>query len=396
MVAALVGLLHARHQRLRMRAERPLVLEEVRASLPSAARLEPERGPRGGVVVRDAGGRRIGHAVRTSPVSDRVPGYRGPTDLLVVFDEAFVVRDVRIRDSAETREHVDDIRSHPSFLAGWKGRTWGEIAAADTDVDGVSGATQTSLAIAEGIARRLREEGTAPPAAPPFRFRIRDAVLLAVFAAGALLSFRRFQGRTWIRRGYLAAVILYLGLMTGDLLTQQLLLGWVSSGIPWTAAPGLGLLALASFLLPALSGRNVYCAQVCPFGGLQELAGLASGRRHALPDPWRRGLRRLPPLLLLFGLLAVFFGVPVELADLEPFDAFMIRTAGAASLAWAAAGLLASAFVPRAYCRYGCPTGYLLGFVRFRGGAERFGGREGLVLVLLAAAAGVHFLGGGG
>ena len=47
------------------------------------------------------------------------------------------------------------------------------------------------------------------------------------------------------KRPYQFALILYVGLIAGDLLAQKLLIGWSRSGIPWTTAPGLVLLAAA-------------------------------------------------------------------------------------------------------------------------------------------------------
>ncbi len=50
--------------------------------------------------------------------------------------------------------------------------------------------------------------------------------------------------------------------------------------------------------------------------------------------------------------------------------------------------------MPQAYCRFGCPTGALLNFVRARGATDRFSRRDAvaLVFVLLAIALNVHHL----
>jgi len=42
----------------------------------------------------------------------------------------------------------------------------------------------------------------------------------------------------------------------------------------------------------------------------------------------------------------------------------------------ALAGLVAAVFVPMAYCKYGCPTGLVLNFVRSHGKADRFARRD--------------------
>jgi hypothetical protein len=77
---------------------------------------------------------------------------------------------------------------------------------------------------------------------------------------------------------------------------------------------------------------------------------------------------------------------PFDLAGLEPFDAYVVRSAGWATIAVALAGLVASLFIPQAYCRYGCPTGALLEFVRSHGRHDRFGRRDVAAALLLALA----------
>ena len=76
-----------------------------------------------------------------------------------------------------------------------------------------------------------------------------------------------------------------------------------------------------------------------------------------------------------------------DLAGLEPFAAYILRSAGLATLTVAAVGLVASFFVPQAYCRFGCPTGALLNFVRARGAADRFSRRDAVALFLVGLAA---------
>ena len=69
----------------------------------------------------------------------------------------------------------------------------------------------------------------------------------------------------------------------------------------------------------------------------------------------------------------------------------MVRSAGWATLAVAAIGLIASLFVPQAYCRFGCPTGALLNFVRARGPTDHCSRRDAAALVLVAAAVALNW-----
>ena len=56
------------------------------------------------------------------------------------------------------------------------------------------------------------------------------------------------------------------------------------------------------------------------------------------------------------------------------------------ALAWTAVGLVASLFVPMAYCRYGCPTGALLGYLRYNRRSDRLGAGDGVAALCLAVA----------
>ena len=93
----------------------------------------------------------------------------------------------------------------------------------------------------------------------------------------------------------------------------------------------------------------------------------------------------IPAGLLLLAFVTAIFHLPVNLAGIEPFDAFVFRIAGVATLAIAVVGLLASAFVPLAYCRFGCPTGAVLEYVRFHGRSDRLSRGDLLAIGLLIA-----------
>ena len=98
----------------------------------------------------------------------------------------------------------------------------------------------------------------------------------------------------------------------------------------------------------------------------------------------------MPGALLVFTLVVALLALPFDLAGLEPFAAYVIRSAGIATLAVAGIGLAAAFFVPQAYCRFGCPTGALLNFVRARGATDSFSRRDAVALGLVALAVGLN------
>ncbi|PAW81343.1 MAG: hypothetical protein B9S33_16785 [Pedosphaera sp. Tous-C6FEB] len=392
---AVAWLIRAHHARLRVEGDRPVRVEEVTSWFTNAATLQLDLAPRGGFRVLDQAGTELGYLIRTHPHAERIIGYCGITDTLVALDHEGRVLGFKIRHSEDTKTHVGDVMADRHFRKTWTQMTWDQVAEMDlkkAGVEGVSGATMTSLAVAEGIVQRFRvAQGELRP--QPVRWGTRDIGLAVVLALAVWLSFTRAEGRERWRRWFQWLVIGYVGFLNGDLLAQSLFAGWAKSGIAWRMAPGLVLFAAAAVLVPWVSRRPLYCQQLCPHGALQEVIS-----RWA-PDRWRwtvpasldRALRWLPGALLFGVLFVVMLPLDFDLAGLEPFDAYVIRSAGVATILLAVAGLLAAMFVPKAYCKYGCPTGALLEFVRARGVKDGFGRREVAAGLLLVVALAMHW-----
>jgi len=127
---------------------------------------------------------------------------------------------------------------------------------------------------------------------------------------------------------------------------------------------GVFVLSVAAFAVPIVTKHNVYCHQLCPHGAAQQWLRPGRSRRVHVPRWLDRVLSGVPSGLLLVVVATAMGAVPLSLVDIEPFDAYLITIAGAATITIAVVGLIASAFVPMAYCRYGCPTGAAIEYVR--------------------------------
>lgn len=376
----IVFLVHAHRTKLAIESGQPVTAAEVRPYYPAARELRLNE-DRFGLDVLDGDGRELGYVLRTSPVCNRITGYAGPTDTLIAFSPEWKVLGVRIRGSADTISHVADISKDPTYLKTWDGMTRSQVAAMDVHeakLEGVSGATLTSMAIAYGIIARAKAERGRSIDLPPMRFGMRDAGLIAVLATGLLIAFTPARGRRWLRRLFQFTVIGYVGFINGDLLAQSLMHGWTISGTAWRMAPGAALMLAAALLVPWTTRRPLYCQYICPHGAAQELLDRISPKhlRIHLHTGLARGLRWLPFLLLALALGTTMLVIPLDLAGIEPFDAYVFRSAGWATLAIAGIGLVASLFVPMAYCKFGCPTGALLEFLRSHGRSDSFGKRD--------------------
>ena len=380
-----------------MQGDWPITVAEVRVFLPEAERLKVDGDPRGGLEVLDSSGSKIGYVVRTMPESREITGYSGPTDVLAVFDTQDKGVGVAIRHSYDTPSHVEDVERDFLFMEKWNGRLWSEIAGITdlkaADIYGVSGATRTSEAVAQSITHRLAvaegKAGMKRSLSPGWR----DVMLMGFLGFGCLFAFVKAGSVQRWRWVYSVATILGLGFWMGDLLAQSLMIGWVESRVPWQATPGLVLFVLAAFLLPWFTKQPVYCQFICPHGNLQRwtMKVIPARWKRPLPEDGKWIARWVPAMLLAVVLAVSFLQLDLDLAGIEPFDAYLLKGAGLATILVALIGLAISLFFPMAYCKYGCPTGWLLEFVRRRSGKDHFSDRDWIGLGLLAMAAGLYF-----
>ena len=156
-LSIIVGLIHLSHQDFLLRLqETGQVIEfpEVRDLLPRAFSLNESPNDSSELWALDENDRRIGLVTQTSPTGDSAVGFSGSTNLLVIWDEQDRVSSVSIRSSGDTIDHVNAILEKPTFFEQFEGKSREGLAQLD-DVSAVSGATLTSLAIADALALRF-------------------------------------------------------------------------------------------------------------------------------------------------------------------------------------------------------------------------------------------------
>jgi transcriptional regulator of nitric oxide reductase len=370
-----------------------ITLDEVQKLEPKAVKLRESKMHPGSQEVLDANGNVIALAVRTAPAADGIVGYKGPSDTFMLMDaDGSKLRGLALRRSYDTEVYVGYVTGDPAFLKTFDGMALEQIANIDfakAGVEGVSGATQTSYGVAEGVRVRaqslLKEKEAKRGWWTRIRWRWQDTGHVAVILAALVMAFTRLRGIAWCRHAHHVLLVIYGGFIAGELLSQGLLAGWAAHGTPWRNASGLVLLTAVALLGPVFTSKQLYCHHICPHGALQQLLARRLRFQWSPSKRVEALLTKLPFVLLAFVLSSVAFALPVDLNALEPFDAYVFRVAGWASIVIAVAGVIWSLVTPLAYCRYGCPTGALFKLLRFTGDADRFGMRDWLAAACVAA-----------
>lgn len=370
-----------------LRFPEPVSLSEIQALFTNATSVSQENAR---WRVTDATHHTLGFILRTSPQADNVSGYRGPTECLVsLAPDGRTVTGLRIRSSFDTDSYVSQVTKAEHFTRLFVGKSIDELAAFEfpkDKIEGISSATQTAQAVSEGLRRRLAAEIKSLTAKPRWFPKARDWGLASVIAGALILSFTSLRSYRSARVGWQLLLVIYVGLLNHDLLSLALLGGWAAHGLTFKAAPALVLLVAASFLVPWGTRHQLYCHQLCPHGAAQQLLGALSRKRWALSGKTVRWLQAIPVLILALALASLLTGIHIDLALLEPFDAWVWHTATTGLLIFAVAGLVLSFFIPQAYCRFGCPTGALLNFLRSHGSADHWSRRDWIGLAFVSAA----------
>ena len=337
--------------------------------------------------------------VNTKPLAKDVQGYGGPVPLKIHIKDGRVAA-VEAEPNAESPDFFNRAKE---LLNHWQNKSVDEALA--EDVDAVSGATFSSKAIIANMQRGLAyakqhgqwgedgsvgalgtsappivgsEDGSvgalgtsAPPivggedgsagalgtSAPPIVGSVSNSVgaletsappivALIVVLLGAVVPL--FYNNRRLHLVQLAVNVVVLGLWTGTFVSYTLFLRVFSGGVSLSAIGALAapLLMLIVALIYPLAGRSGhYCANICPFGSAQELAGKLSRRKLRITP---RVLKLLSVLRnLLWGVLMALLltGTCTAWIDYELFTAFLYSSASVWVTVLAALFLVLSVWV---------------------------------------------------
>ena len=222
-------------------------LEKLKQALPAANSIRFDESTNMWTI-QNSDREMIGSVLLTTPYADNQSGYQGPTATAIVFGEDSKVVSVYVDQTFENQPYADYLNDDYHFQDLFQGLNRTELADLDIEalgVEGVSGATMTSMNVARSIpvaATRSQILQTETSSRMPTRSWISywpDATTIAFVICGAMFSITSFKYRRFVRIIFQLALIVFLGFINGHVLSQALIAGWATSTIPWSVAPGL-------------------------------------------------------------------------------------------------------------------------------------------------------------
>lgn len=340
-----------------------------------------------------------------------IPGYSGkPITTLVGLDAHGVITGVKILRHQEPILAVGVRPVHlQHFIDQFAGISAGERVQIGgkregyVSVDGISGATITSMVLNATITRAARKVaetrgllnadirhlagGAAQDKQPIWvaawqERRVRIGVLVtALFLLTLILIFQDVLARhpsllIYVRDGYLVFTVLFIGWYTlAQLSVVNVLtfMGAIMHNFQWDSFlidPMMFILWGFVAMTLLLWGRGVYCGWLCPFGALQELVN-QFGRRMKIKQLEFPSVVHERLWAIKYVILLALFGVSLQSVEqvlsyieIEPFKtAFTMRFQREWSyVVYAGALIFISLFNRKFYCKYLCPLGAALAF----------------------------------
>lgn len=333
-------------------------LADVQHWYPAADAIVP--GEAAGVFRIHAGGKTIGTVLRSSRMGILTRGFNGRSDVLLALsgDEKTILG-IAMPASRDNEPYVGDVQDEIRYADGFAGKPVGLVVDPEEPPLVVSGASETAYAVNLTV-RDLLKTYFRPN--PPMTIPWKPGLALAWIGLGLISAFSKRAGKPKWRLSF-AVISVAAGLTLGWMISQDQLIGWGRHGLSTELALPLLVLTAMALLVPALTGKNVYCGRLCPHGAAQSLLGSVVKRRFSLHGKVHRAFQKLPWMTLAAIWILAFLGSGLHFAQVEPFEIWSSGFHAILPAAILTIGLVAAVFLPQAYCHYGCPTGALMKFL---------------------------------
>ncbi len=290
-------------------------------------------------------------------------GYNGPVRVMFHTDNRGFIQLILPYDHNETPSYFKKLEQH-GFLD--------HIVSTQTDryideehVDMVSGASISGRAIQQAIRDGYIEGEQLSMQSKPIRIGMLEVSILALFLIGVLIHTNYGHSRlTLLRWSSIVLSVVVLGFVFNTHLHLSRIAAFLAGYFPdFFLYPAVYLLIGGGLMIALLSGKNVYCHSVCPFGSAQEMLakiGGAKPRRLRWHRTWKWVQYGMAFIVLLYALA----NNNPALAHYEIFGAFFSLTGKPLLLGITIPVIVISLFVKRFWCRFICPIDGVFAFIK--------------------------------
>ncbi|MBN8639951.1 MAG: FMN-binding protein, partial [Anaerolineae bacterium] len=299
-------------------------------------------------------------------------GYGGPVALLVGTDTAGTILNVAVVQHVETPNFFRQLENS-DYYSQFIGARYDEALTIGDDIDGVSGATLSSEAVAQsirlavrGIAAQAIPNAVIPPDNRPIQFGVPEVTLLALFIVSFFLHRIRSRSpfKKYGRWVVMAAGVIMLGFIFNKPLTLANVISLLAGYFPdWHNNLYWFLLLGGIMVVTSIQGKNPYCSWFCPFGATQEFLGSLTGAKAYQP---RQIYSKLQWLQRGLSFTAIVLGLALRqpgAASYEPFGTLFNLEGSWPQWVLLILILFGSLVIYRPFCNYLCPLDPVVSYI---------------------------------
>ncbi|MBW6498597.1 MAG: 4Fe-4S binding protein [Bacteroidales bacterium] len=290
-------------------------------------------------------------------------GYNGPVRVMFHTDTVGFIQFIVPVDHNETPSYFKKLEQH-GFLNHMIS-TQIALYKDEEPVDMVSGATISSRAIQQAIRDGYLKGEQLSTQSKQIQFGMLELCILVLFLMGMLIHTKYGHSqRRLLRWSSMVLSVIVLGFVFNAHLHLSRIAAFLAGYFPdFFLYPAVYLLIGGSLVIALLSGKNVYCHSVCPFGSAQEILAKIGGGKPRRP-PWHRTWKWVQYGGALIVLLYALSNSNPGLAHYEVFGAFFSLTGNPLLLGITIPVVVISLFVKRFWCRFICPIDGVFAYIR--------------------------------
>ena len=317
----------------------------------------------------------IGFCFLTTDLAPEVKGHGGPIQIMVGMNLDGRIAGIKILQHNETLAHVQAIHE-PWFTGQFKGKSVRNKLMIGEDLDGITGATTTTTAIAQAVRVSVhimaeevlqREAPEVEPEKLTLWERGQLFLLVGIFVA-ALIGF--FKKKRWLRYLTLIVSLIFIGFYKRSPLSLVSIINSLTGRFPPLPHGFFWYLFVGLILISTIFWGRFYCGWICPFGAVEEFLyrrrrKLTSRLSGDALDSLGKKVRIIKYLLVCSAVILALVLDNVNVSNYDPFTVIFNQTGNILLVTFLVVILLSSVFYYRFWCRYFCPVGVVLGIMSF-------------------------------
>ena len=303
-------------------------------------------------------------------------GYQSLIEIVLITDNRGVVRHVETFAQGETPQFYDRLNDQ-GFFDQFSGQNISRGFECGVNVDAVSRVTISSQAVARAVHKGVDSVGEAylhiavEKRYDNIKFGISEWAIILMFLLVILSYWKKDKKLRYLALTYSVAI---LGFKLTLFISYSYFFSFLTGNWP-SVAEDLKryLLFGGSILLVSVTGKNLYCSHICPFGAFQKLEfRLAKFPSPVLSRRLKKISSAIPGILAYLAFLAALLSGRSSFTNYEPFSLLYGGLGTGFQWVLLPLTLFSALFLMRFYCNTACPVGFAMGkivqFRRFLGG----------------------------